>query len=75
MNFQSITSPASLFQFEPFTHRGLQVFYSLKYFNHFDNIFPCGSQPTRIYGTPKTHKLESATDALTCRPIDSTIGR
>ena len=40
----------------------------------YDNIYPCGSQPARIYGTPKTHKLKSPTDTLTFRPIVSSIG-
>ena len=39
-----------------------------------DNIYPSGSQPTRIYGTPKTHTLKSPTDTLTFRPIVSSIG-
>ena len=40
----------------------------------YDNIYPCGSQPARIYGTPKTHTLKSPTDTLTFRPIVSSIG-
>ena len=40
----------------------------------YDNIYPCGSQPARIYGTPKTHKLKSPTDTLTFRPVVSSIG-
>ena len=40
----------------------------------YDNIYPCGSQPTRIYGTPKTHTFKSPTDTLTFRPIVSSIG-
>ena len=40
----------------------------------YDNIYPSGSQPARIYGTPKTHKLKSSTDILTFRPIVSSIG-
>ena len=26
------------------------------------NLYPCSSQHSRIYGTPKTHKLKSPTD-------------
>ena len=40
----------------------------------YDNIYLCGSQPARIYGTPKTHKLKSPVDTLTFRPIVSSIG-
>ena len=40
----------------------------------YDNIYPCGSQPARIYGTPKTHKLRSPTDTLTFCPTVSSIG-
>ena len=39
----------------------------------YDNIYPCGSQPARIYGTPMTHKLKSSRDILTFRPIVSSI--
>ena len=38
-----------------------------------DNIYPYGSQPARIYGTPKTHKLKSPMDTLTFRPIVTSI--
>ena len=40
----------------------------------YDNINPCGSQLTRIYGTPNMQKLKSPTDTLTFRPIVSSIG-
>ena len=40
----------------------------------YDNIYPCGSQPARVYGTPKTHKLKSPTYTLMFRPIVSSIG-
>ena len=40
----------------------------------YDNIYPCGSKPARIYGNHKTHKLKSKTDKLTFRPIVSSIG-
>ena len=36
-----------------------------------DNIYPCGSQLGRLYGTPKTYKLKFPTDTLTFRPIVS----
>ena len=35
----------------------------------YDNTYPCGSKPARIYGNCKTHKLKSKTDKLTFRPI------
>ena len=40
----------------------------------YDNIYPCGSKPAKIYGNPKTHKLKSKTDKLKFRPIVSSIG-
>ena len=42
--------------------------------NHLIEIIPGGSQPARIYGTPKIHKLKSLTDTLTFPPIVSSIG-
>ena len=39
----------------------------------YDNIYPCGSKPARIYRNPKTHKLKSKKDKLTFRPIVSSI--
>ena len=36
--------------------------------------YPSDSQPARLYGNPKTHKLKSESDKLTCRPIVSSIG-
>ena len=50
---------------------------TLKYKDFFTkeqcNIYPCGSQPARIYSTPKTCKLKSPTDTLTLCPIVSSI--
>ena len=40
----------------------------------YENIYPSGSQPARLYGNPKTHKLKSESDKLTFRPIVSSIG-
>ena len=40
----------------------------------YDNTYPCGSKPARIYGTPKTYKLKFKTDRLTFHPIVSSIG-
>ena len=37
-------------------------------------IYPSGSQPARLYGNHKTHKLKSESDKLTFRPIVSSIG-
>ena len=41
--------------------------------DQYDKIYPCGSQPARLYGNPKTHKLKSPSDKLTFRPIVSSI--
>ena len=40
----------------------------------YEKIYPCGPQPARLYGNPKTHKLKSEWDKLTFRPIVSSIG-
>ena len=39
----------------------------------YDDIYQCGSQPARTYGTSKTHKLKSPTDTLTICLIVSSI--
>ena len=36
--------------------------------------YPGGSQPARLYGNPKTHKLKSELDKLTFYPMVSFIG-
>ena len=41
---------------------------------HICTIYSCSSQPARIYGTPKTHRLKFPTDTLTFRHIVSSIG-
>ena len=38
------------------------------------NLYPCGSQPSKIYGIPKTHKLKSRPDTLRFRPVVFYIG-
>lgn len=30
----------------------------------YDNLYPCGSKPTSIYGNLKTHKVKCKTDKL-----------
>ena len=42
--------------------------------DQYDRIYPCGSQQARLYGNPKTHKLNPPSDKLTFRPIVSSIG-
>ena len=39
----------------------------------YENIYPNGAQPARLYGNPKTHKLKSDLDKLTFHPIVSSI--
>ena len=39
----------------------------------YETIYPCGSQPAKIYSTPNTHKLMSPTDISTFRLIVSSI--
>ena len=40
----------------------------------YDSIYPNGSQPARIYGLPKMHKLRDPTSTPPFRPIASSIG-
>ena len=40
----------------------------------YDSIYPNGSQPARIYGLPKLHKLRDPTSTPPFRPIVSSIG-
>ena len=39
----------------------------------YDSIYPVGSQPSRLYGLPKLHKVKSASDIPPFRPIVSSI--
>ena len=52
-------------------HKQTMEFFTKEQHN---NIYPCGSQPARIYDTPKTYELKSSTDTLTFRPILSSMG-
>ena len=40
----------------------------------YDNLYPSGSAPARIYGTPKMHKFSSSDSFPKLRPIVSSIG-
>ena len=40
----------------------------------FDKLYPSGSAPARIYGTPKIHKFSSSDSFPKLRPIVSSIG-
>ena len=42
--------------------------------NEYDKLYPSGSAPTRIYGTPKMHKFSSSDSFPKLRPIVSSIG-
>ena len=39
-----------------------------------EGIYPSGSQPSRLYGTPKVHKIKSDSRVPPFRPIVSSIG-
>ena len=39
-----------------------------------DRIYPSGSQPSRLYGTPKVHKIKSNSAFPSFRPTISSIG-
>ena len=40
----------------------------------YERIYPSGSQPSRLYGTPKVHKIKSNPEVPSFRPIVSSIG-
>ena len=40
----------------------------------YERIYPSGSQPSRLYGTPKLHKIKSNSEVSSFRPIVSSIG-
>ena len=40
----------------------------------YDKLYPSGSAPARIYGTPKMHKFSSSDSFPKLRPVFSTIG-
>ena len=42
--------------------------------NEYDKLYPSGSAPARIYGTPKMHKFSSSDSFHKLRPIVSSIG-
>ena len=43
--------------------------------DEYNNIYPNGSQPARIYGLPKMHKFSSIDINPKFRPIVSSIGK
>ena len=42
--------------------------------NEYDKLYPSGSAPTRIFGTPKMHKFSPSDSFPKLRPIVSSIG-
>ena len=42
--------------------------------NEYDKLYPSGSAPARVYGTPKMHKFSSSDSFPKLRPIVSSIG-
>ena len=42
--------------------------------NEYDKLYPSGSAPSRIYGTPKMHKFSDSDSFPKLRPIVSSIG-
>ena len=39
----------------------------------YERIYPSGSQPSRLYGTPKVHKIKSDSEVPPIRPVGSSI--
>ena len=69
MNFPTLKREASL---QCFSGKLKQK----NFFNkvEYDKLYPSGSAPTRIYGTPKMHKFSSSDSFPKLRPIVSSIG-
>ena len=44
------------------------------FFNEYDKLYPSGSAPARVYGTPKMHKFSSSDSFPKFCPIFSSIG-
>ena len=44
------------------------------YENEYDKLYPSGSAPARIFGTPKMHKFSSSYSFPTLHPVVSSIG-
>ena len=57
-------------------HRFFRKLKQKNFFNEikYDKLYPSGSAPARIYGTPKLHKLSSSDSFPKLRPIVSSIG-
>ena len=55
---------------------GCLLFKKFKKFNEieYDKLYPSGSAPPRIYGTPEMHKFSSSDLFPKLRPIVSSIG-
>ena len=55
---------------------GCLLFKKFKKFNEieYDKLYPSGSAPARIYGTPEMHKFSSSDLFPKLRPIVSSIG-
>ena len=55
---------------------GCLLFKKFKKFNEieYDKLYPSGSAPARIYGTPEMHKFSSSDLFTKLRPIVSSIG-
>ena len=56
--------------------RFLRKLIQKNFFNEigYDKLYPPGSAPARIYGTPKMHKFSSSDSFPKLRPIVSSIG-
>ena len=42
--------------------------------NEYNKLYPSGSAPSPIYGTPKMHKFSSSDSFSKLRPVVSSIG-
>ena len=61
---------------EALLQRFLRKLKQKNFFNHneYDKLYPSGSPPALIYGTPKMHKFSSSDSFPKLRPIVSSIG-
>ena len=57
-------------------YNAFSVSWNKKTFNEieYDKLYPSGSAPAHIYGTPKMHKFPSSDSFPKLRPIASSVG-
>ena len=74
-NFEKLNEDPTLKR-EASLQRFLRKLKQKNFFNEngYDKLYPSGSAPARIYGTPKMHKFSPSDSFPKLRPIVSSIG-